>query len=287
MTHRGATNNLAGKRKPEWLRKKVVFRASDPVKNELRKKRLNTVCESARCPNMGECFSRNTATFMILGDVCTRNCPFCAVKTGKPALPDPAEPEKVAEMARSMGLAHVVITSVTRDDLPDGGAGQFAATVRAVREKNPGGRIELLVPDFDGDNRLLDVVLGEKPDVLNHNVETVPSLYPRVRPRGDFKRSLGVLNYAAVCGFAVKSGIMVGLGETEEELLPTMRQIRAAGAGALTVGQYLAPSRNHAPVFKHHTEEFFEMISRAAYEIGFEKVAAGPFVRSSYMADRL
>jgi len=287
MTSRGATNNLAGKRKPEWLRKKTSFGAVDPVKAGLRRQRLNTVCESARCPNMGECFSRNTATFMILGDVCTRNCPFCAVKTGRPAAPDPAEPEKVAEMARGMGLAHVVITSVNRDDLPDGGAGHFAATVRAVREKNPAGRIELLVPDFNGDEGLLDVVLGEKPDVLNHNVETVPSLYPRVRPRGDFKRSLRVLNYAAGCDFAVKSGIMVGLGETEEELLLTMRQIRAAGAGTLTVGQYLAPSRNHAPVFKYHTEEFFDMISKAALEIGFEKVSAGPFVRSSYMADAL
>lgn len=279
--------NLAAQRKPEWLRKKGVFRPANLVKEELRKKRLNTVCESAKCPNIGECFARNTATFLILGEVCTRDCPFCAVKTGKGAPLDATEPENVADMARQMRLKHIVITSVTRDDLTDGGAGHYAATVRAVREKNPNSVIELLIPDFGGDARLLDIVFGEKPDVINHNVETVPSLYPGIRPQGDFKRSLGVLKYASGCGFTAKSGIMVGLGENVEELLFTMKEIRSAGAGILTVGQYLAPSRNHAPVVKYHTEEFFKMISNAAYEIGFTKVSSGPFVRSSYMADAL
>jgi lipoic acid synthetase len=222
-----------------------------------------------------------------LGENCTRRCSFCAVSTGKGLPPDPKEPQNVADMAHEMGLKYVVITSVTRDDLPDQGAGHYAETLRAVRAENPGVPIELLIPDFGGDENLLRVVLDERPDVLNHNVETVPSLYPRVRPEGDFKRSLGVLSFAQACGAAVKSGIMVGLGETVEELVHTMEEIRRAGAGVLTVGQYLAPSRNHAPVAKYYSEEFFEMISETGRKIGFKKVFAGPLVRSSYMADAI
>lgn len=287
MKSNNEADNLAAIRKPEWLRKKSSFAAVNAVKAGLRRQRLNTVCESAKCPNIGECFSRNTATFMILGDVCSRRCPFCAVKTGIAKFPDHTEPENIAEMARSMGLRHIVITSVTRDDLPDGGAAHFAATTRAVRAKNPSGAIELLIPDFNGDKQSLETVLKEKPEILNHNVETVPSLYPIIRPGGDFQRSLGVLDYAARRGFVVKSGIMVGLGETLDELLFTMEKIRGAGASMLTVGQYLAPSRQHAKVVEYHTEEFFEMVSKSAYGMGFLKVLAGPLVRSSYMADKI
>lgn len=279
--------NLAGVRKPAWLRKRVEFSALGAVKEGLRRRGLSTVCESAKCPNIGECFKRNTATFLILGENCSRRCSFCAVKSGVLAPPDPAEPLRVAEMAREMGLKYVVVTSVTRDDLPDQGAGHYAQTVRAVRSKNPSAQIELLTPDFNGDKKLIGVVLNERPDVFNHNVETVPSLYPRVRPRGDFKRSLEVLSFASESGATVKSGIMVGLGETEDELVRTMTAVRSAGARILTVGQYLAPSLRHAPVAKYYTEEFFVMIAEVGKKIGFDKVFSGPLVRSSYMADAI
>lgn len=279
--------NLAGVRKPAWLRKRVEFSALGAVKEGLRRRGLSTVCESAKCPNIGECFKRNTATFLILGENCSRRCSFCAVKSGVLAPPDPAEPLRVAEMAREMGLKYVVVTSVTRDDLPDQGAGHYAQTVRAVRSKNPSAQIELLTPDFNGDKKLIGVVLNERPDVFNHNVETVPSLYPRVRPQGDFKRSLEVLSFASESGATVKSGIMVGLGETEDELVRTMTAVRSAGARILTVGQYLAPSLRHAPVAKYYTEEFFVMIAEVGKKIGFDKVFSGPLVRSSYMADAI
>jgi lipoic acid synthetase len=279
--------NLAGQKRPEWLRKKIAFGSVSAIKGELRKKNLHTVCESAKCPNMGECFTRNTATFMILGDVCSRTCTFCAVHAGNPTLPDTKEPENVANMAREMGLKHIVITSVTRDDLPDGGAQHYANTVKAVREMNPHSTIELLIPDFNGDKALLDILLASKPDVLNHNIETVPSLYHAVRPQADFQRSLDVLAYSALCGVLTKSGIMVGLGETEGELVFAIGKLKEAGVKMLTVGQYLAPSRKHAPVVKYYEESFFKMITETALGIGIEKVFAAPFVRSSYMADRI
>ncbi len=280
-------NNAALNKKPAWLRKQLGFGATAKLKAELRGKNLHTVCESAKCPNIGECFSRKTATFLILGNACTRTCTFCAVDKGKAAPLDPHEPENVARMIKEMALRYVVITSVTRDDLPDGGAAHYVAVMRAVRRENPGVLIELLIPDFSGNWDALNMVLGERPDVLNHNVETVPALYPRVRPGADFGMSLEVLRRAAGCGLAAKSGIMVGLGETEEELVAAFAALKEAGVRILTLGQYLAPSRNHAPVARYYEEEFYERLSRAARAAGIEKVFAGPFVRSSYMAEEV
>jgi lipoic acid synthetase len=244
------------------------------------------VCESARCPNIGECFARKAATFMILGDACSRACTFCAVGKGDMPAPDPAEPLNVALMARRMGLSHVVVTSVTRDDLVDGGAGHFAETVRAVRAQCPGAAVELLIPDFNGNEKALAAILAERPDVLNHNVETVPSLYPIVRPRADFGQSLEILRRVADAGITAKSGIMAGLGETEEELVFTMEKLKNSGIRILTLGQYLAPSRRHAPVARYFEEEWFERMAVTGRKIGIERVFAGPFVRSSYMADK-
>jgi len=278
--------NVTLGKKPRWLRKKIGFSAISGLKGELRAKGLHTVCESARCPNIGECFSSGTATFLILGDSCTRTCAFCAVDKGRMAPPDPREPERVAEMAAGMGLRHVVITSVTRDDLPDGGAAHYAHTVRAVRATLPGAVVELLIPDFNGDITALDTVLAERPDILNHNVETVPSLYPRIRPQADFGRSLDVLRRAAGCGTTAKSGMMAGLGETDGELVVAMEKLKTAGVRIFTLGQYLAPSRSHAPVAEYKDEAWFENMARAARRIGIEKVLAGPFVRSSYMAEK-
>lgn len=273
-------------RKPTWLRKKIGLASIGALKKELREKNLHTVCESARCPNIGECFARKAATFMILGDACTRACAFCAVGKGAMAAPDPAEPLNVALMARRMGLSHVVVTSVTRDDLADGGAGHFAETVRAVRAHCPGAAVELLIPDFNGDEKALAAILAERPDVLNHNVETVPSLYPMVRPRADFGQSLEVLRRVADAGITAKSGIMAGLGETEEELVFTMEKLKNSGIRILTLGQYLAPSRRHAPVARYFEGDWFERMAVTGRKIGIERVFAGPFVRSSYMADK-
>jgi len=248
---------------------------------------LHTVCREARCPNLAECFGRRTATFLVMGPVCTRRCAFCAVEKGRPHPVDPEEPRRVAEAARSLGLAHVVVTSVTRDDLPDGGAGHFAAVVRAVRERCPGATVELLVPDFQGDAGALDVVLAAGPDVLNHNVETVPSLYRAVRPGASYQRSLDLLSRAARAGVPAKSGLMLGLGETGEEVLAVLADLRARGVAYLTLGQYLAPSGDHYPVREYVSPETFRFYRRKAVEAGFAAVAAGPYVRSSYRADEM
>ncbi len=279
--------NAAFSKKPAWLRKQLGFGTTAGLKAELRGKNLHTVCESAKCPNIGECFSRKTATFLILGNACTRTCTFCAVDKGNTGPLDPHEPENVARMVKEMALRYVVITSVTRDDLPDGGAAHYVAVMRAVRRENPGVPIELLIPDFSGDRDALDTVLAERPDVLNHNIETVPSLYPHIRPEADYQKSLDVLRRAAGCGLTAKSGIMVGLGETEEELTASFIAVKEAGVRILTVGQYLAPSRNHAPVVRYYEEEYYERLSRKARAAGIEKVFAGPFVRSSYMAEEV
>ena len=279
--------NAAFSRKPPWLRKKIGLSSTNALKSELREKNLHTVCESARCPNIGECFSRKTATFMVLGDTCSRTCTFCAVGKGKANAPDPAEPLNVARMARRMGLTHVVITSVTRDDLSDGGARHYAETVRAVRAECPGAAVELLIPDFNGDAAALGAVLAERPDILNHNVETVPSLYHLVRPQADFGQSLELLRRAADCGIITKSGIMAGLGETEGELVFAMEKLKAAWIRILTLGQYLAPSRRHAPVARYYEEEWFGRMAEIARHIGIERVFSGPFVRSSYMAEKV
>ncbi len=275
-------------RKPDWL--KIHAAPTDgqgDVHRLIADLGLHTVCESAACPNRRECFGRRTATFMILGDVCTRDCTFCAVGRGRPAEPDPEEPAKVAEAIRTLGLKHCVVTSVTRDDLPDGGAAHFAAVVRAIRAASPETTVEVLIPDFRGDAAALQVVLDSRPDVLNHNVETVPRLYPEVRPSARFARSVELLRRAAEdpAHLRTKSGIMVGLGETRAEMHAVFKELRAAGCQALTIGQYLAPSRSHHAVVEYVRPEVFEEYHDEALALGFSHVASGPFVRSSYRAE--
>jgi lipoic acid synthetase len=247
---------------------------------------LHTVCEEARCPNLGECWNRGTATFMILGDVCTRACGFCAVKTGLPArAPDPAEARRVADAVARMGLRHAVITSVNRDDQPDGGAAVFADCLREVRARVPGCAVEVLIPDFKGHWPALARVIEARPDILNHNTETVPRLYRQVRPGARFERSLELLRRAHEAGLLTKSGIMVGLGEEWEEVLDTVRRIREAGTDILTVGQYLRPSLQHLPIRRFYTPEEFARIKEHARSLGYRHVESGPLVRSSYHAE--
>jgi lipoic acid synthetase len=247
---------------------------------------LHTVCEEAHCPNVGECWSRGTATFMILGDVCTRACGFCAVKTGRPDRPpDADEPRRVALAVARMGLRHAVVTSVNRDDQPDGGASAFAATVAEIRARVPACAVEVLIPDFKGRWDALQVVLDVRPDVLNHNVETVPRLYRRVRPGASFPRSLELLRRSKEAGLPTKSGIMVGLGEESPEVEETVRAIRSAGTDILTVGQYLRPSPQHLPVCRYYSPEEFESLRAFALGVGFAHVESGPLVRSSYHAE--
>lgn len=261
---------------------------SAPAKRLLRGLGLASVCEEARCPNRGECWSRGHVTFMLMGSTCTRACRFCAVKTGLPAAgPDPAEPERIARAAESLGLAHVVLTSVNRDDLPDGGASHFAATVAAIRRARPEASVEVLTPDFQGDAEAVGTVCAAAPDVFNHNVETVPRLYRRVRPGARFERSLFVLSEARRRlgpGIPVKSGLMVGLGEEPGEVREALRALLAAGVDTLTVGQYLQPTRGHLPVMRYWEPGEFEALGRDARAMGFEEAACGPLVRSSYRA---
>jgi lipoyl synthase len=276
-------------RLPDWLRVKTGKRHLTQATRELvHDFGLHTVCEGAHCPNIGECYSRKVATFMILGDTCTRNCGFCAVNSGDPAAVDPGEPERVAQASASLGLKYVVITSVTRDDLPDGGAGQFARTIAAVHEAIPGASVEVLTPDFGGDAAALETVLAAVPEVFNHNAETVRRLQTTVRPQANYDLSLGVLREARAIapGIPTKSGIMVGLGETEAEVQETLADLRAAGCEIVTIGQYLRPSRRHLPVAEYVPPEQFAAYERHGYALGFRHVASGPFVRSSYQAER-
>jgi len=281
-----------GARLPRWLRRPIPAggRAA-AVRRVLDELNLTTVCHSARCPNRAECFARGTATFMILGDVCTRNCRFCAVASGQPAPPRPDEPDAVAEAADRMGLRHVVVTSVTRDDLPDGGADHFARTIGAVRRRLPQAAVEVLTPDFLGSPAAVDTVLAAGPDVFNHNVETVPRLYPAARPGADYRRSLGVLARASAWSgtgrLHTKSGLMLGLGERDDEIRATLGDLRAAGCEILTLGQYLAPSAEHLPVGRFVRPEAFAAWQAEAKAMGFAAVAAGPFVRSSYGAENV
>jgi lipoic acid synthetase len=275
---------------PVWIKAKAH---SSPevarIKAMLREQKLHTVCEEAACPNLGECFHHGTATFMILGDLCTRRCPFCDVGHGKPLPPDPDEPAHLADTVAAMGLNYVVITSVDRDDLRDGGAGQFAACIRAVRERSPGTRIEILTPDFRGRMDIaLDILAADPPDVMNHNLETVPRLYKAVRPGADYGHSLELLRRfkARLPAVPTKSGIMLGLGETDAEALEVMRDLRAHGVELLTVGQYLQPSGHHLAVERFVTPEQFSVFEREALAMGFRNAACGPMVRSSYHADR-
>ncbi len=271
---------------PPWLKKRLPApERTERVRSLLSELGLHTVCREAHCPNRGECYAAGTATFMILGSVCTRNCRFCAVEGGMPAPPRPQEPARVAEAVRRLGLGHVVVTSVTRDDLPDGGSGHFAATIRAVLQETE-ATVEVLVPDFQGRRRDLERVLDAGPHVLNHNVETVPRLYPEVRPAADYGRSLRVLQTAAARQDApvVKSGLMLGLGETEEEVSAVLRDLLEHGCRAVTLGQYLAPSEEHHPVAEFLAPERFEALQRTALQMGFGAALSGPFVRSSYRA---
>ena len=273
-------------RKPAWLRAKIpggpVYQQTSGI---VRENKLHTVCESAQCPNLGECWSRKTATIMILGDICTRGCGFCAVKTGRPTELDRDEPRRVAEAIRLMGLKHAVITSVARDELLDGGAGIWAETIRAVREQNPQTAIEVLIPDFKGRWKDLETVLAAKPDILNHNVETVPRLHKMVRPAAKYERSLEMLRRAKQAGFVTKSGIMLGIGEREEEIADTLRDMAADKLDILTIGQYLRPSAQHLPMYRWVTPEEFAHWKKFGLELGFKVIESGPLVRSSYHAD--
>lgn len=274
------------RRLPPWIRAKALTSGTrEKMLSALGS--LNTVCQSARCPNIGECFERGTATFMILGNRCTRNCNFCAVPSGSPLLPDEGEPEQVAKAAESLGLSYVVVTSVTRDDLPDGGAGQFAETIRAIRRRLPSARVEVLVPDFAGSEKALTTVLEPGPDVLNHNLETIPRLYPEVRPRADYGRSLGLLRRAKemMAEGTTKSGLMLGLGERKEEVIRVLEDLRGAGCDIVTLGQYLSPSPGHLPVRRYVAPEEFDELREEAMRLGFGHVEAGPLVRSSYHAE--
>ena len=254
------------------------------LKHLVREKRLHTVCESASCPNIGECWNQRTATFMILGDVCTRSCGFCDVKTGRPMGLDPEEPVRVAEAVSLLGLKHAVITSVNRDELPDGGAAIWAATIREVKALNPHCTVEALIPDFEGMETSLLAVLEAQPDILTHNTETVPRLYRTVRPQAKYPRSLELLQRAKRRGFVTKSGVMVGLGETWDELRQVMRDLRTVQCDILTIGQYLQPSRQHLPVLRIYTPGEFERLRQEGLTSGFRHVEAGPLVRSSYHA---
>jgi lipoic acid synthetase len=274
--------------KPEWL--KVRFPAGpnyERLRELMRAKELHTVCEEARCPNIGDCWSRGTATFMILGDTCTRSCGFCAVKTGRPGAIDRGEPERVGLAAQRMRLRHAVITSVNRDELPDGGAEIFAETIRSVRRLSPGTTIEVLIPDFKGDREALATVLAARPEILNHNTETVPRLYAQVRPQAVYTRSLELLRRAREIdpGALTKSGLMVGLGETMDEMLAVLADLRENAVDILTVGQYLRPTPDHLEVVRYwHPDEFAEL-KQAAVAMGFRHVECGPLVRSSYHAE--
>lgn len=277
-------------RLPKWAKRKIGSIGSiHKMKEVLRREGLHTVCEEARCPNIGECFSKPTATFMIMGDVCTRSCGFCDVTPGTPRLLDPEEPVKIARVSSQLGLRHVVITSVTRDDLPDGGSSHFGATIGELRKTIPGASIEVLTPDFNGEVSFLMPIAKEPPDIFNHNIETVPRLYPRVRPQADYGRSLHILKAmkALKPDILTKSGIMLGLGETREEVIDAMDDLRSVGCDILTIGQYLRPSRENLPVVEYIKEEVFAEYGDIARGKGFLYVASAPLVRSSFNAEEI
>jgi lipoyl synthase len=274
-------------KRPEWIRARAPQGAAyDRVRALMRGLDLHTVCEEAHCPNLGECWSRGTATFMILGDVCTRACGFCAVKTGLPgSAPDAGEPRRVADAVERMRLRHAVVTSVNRDDQADGGAGIFAATIREIRARMPGCTVEVLIPDFKGRWEALQLVLDARPEILNHNVETVPRLYRQARSGANFARSLELLKRSKDQGLLTKSGVMVGLGEERPELEETIRAIRSSGTDVLTIGQYLRPSAQHLAVLRYYAPAEFDELRSFALGLGFAHVESGPLVRSSYHAE--
>ena len=286
-TQRGAPQ---AQRLPSWLKRPVApAGAVQPLEQSLSDANLHTVCAEAKCPNRGECFGRGTATFLILGKICSRSCNFCGITHGAPQPLDKDEPRRVAGAVKRMGVSHAVITSVTRDDLPDGGANQFAAVIRLLKQELPAVTVEVLVPDFCGNDRSLSTVLDAGPDVFNHNIETVLRLYPVVRPQANYKRSLEILAKAArhEVQLNVKSGLMVGLGETPEEVLSAMSDIRKTGCSLLTIGQYLRPSKEQHPVVEYVTPEQFDDYRKQGLAMGFTEVSSGPFVRSSYRAEEM
>jgi len=275
------------KRKPDWL--KINFRSENNFKNvhkTLKNNHLHTICESGRCPNIAECWNRGTATFMILGDICTRACGFCNTQTGKPLPPNPQEPQKLADAVKAMKIKHIVITSVTRDDLIDGGAKHWAECISAIKNENPQASIEVLIPDFKGNNSLIDIVIAAKPNVISHNIETVRRLTPRVRSAAKFDTSLSVLKHISEQKVRSKSGFMLGLGETETEILETMDELIKVGCQVLTLGQYLQPSKNHLPVAEYIHPNKFAEYKQVALQKGFLFVESAPLVRSSYFAEK-
>jgi lipoic acid synthetase len=275
-------------RRPPWLRVRApTGETYHWLKRLMRAKKLHTVCEEAHCPNIGECWGHRTATFLILGDTCTRNCRFCNVKTGRPAPLDPDESEHVAQAVQAMNLKHAIVTSVDRDDLPDGGASVFAAVIPRIRALQPGCTVEVLVPDFRGRIEPLKTVMDERPDILNHNIETVPRLFRTVQPQCRYEWSLAVLRSAKVLWpeAVTKSGLMVGLGETVDEVLDVMRSLRELDVDIFTIGQYLQPTRQHIPIARYYTPDEFNMFREQGYKMGFRWVESGPLVRSSYNAE--
>ena len=278
---------MSKRRLPEWLRKKGISNQEiAETKRILKKLELNTVCRSAKCPNMGECFADRTATFMIMGEICTRNCRFCAVQKGEPLSLDQTEPKRLARAVKEMGLKHVVVTSVTRDDLNDGGAIQFIRTIQQVRALTPHTTIEILTPDFKGAAEPIKELVRTRPDIFNHNIETIPRLYKTVRPQADYKRSLRLLESVKDMNNQIytKSGIMVGLGEEEAEVIKVMEELRVIKCDILTIGQYLQPGREHLPVVQYIKPEQFERYKEYGLSIGFKYITSGPFVRSSFHA---
>lgn len=274
-------------RRPDWL--KVRLPSGDnyrEVLSMMRKSKLNTVCEEAKCPNLAECWNNRTATYMILGDTCTRTCGFCDVKTGRPTFVDWDEPNRVAQSVVDLGLKHVVITSVNRDELKDGGAAIFAKTIELIREKVPSCTIEILIPDFQGDEEAFEIIMKNPPDILNHNLETVPRLYHAVRPQANYQRSLELINWFHQKGLKTKSGIMVGIGEETEEVLELMQDLKNHNCDIMTIGQYLQPTKTHLPVDRYVTLEEFAMYKENGVKLGFKAVESGPLVRSSYHAEK-
>jgi len=289
----GIIDGAAGvrpKRRPEWIKVRAPSGETyEMVRGLMRSKHLHTVCEEAMCPNLGECWGAGTATFLMLGDTCTRSCRFCDIKTGRPAPLDWQEPNRIAQSVKAMDLRNVVITSVNRDERKDGGAPIFAMVIRRIRQVHPGCSIEVLIPDFKGSEEALKIVMDAQPEILNHNVETVPRLYPAVRPQADYARSLAVLRQAADWRPAVpvKSGLMVGLGEERDEVMAVLGDLRAAGVMLVTIGQYMQPRRGNLPVVRYVHPDEFRAYERDAMALGFRGVFAGPLVRSSYLAEQL
>jgi lipoyl synthase len=280
-------NHTNPQRKPSWLKTKIPGgKQYAALKSLMQRSSLHTICQSGLCPNMAECWAAGTATFMILGEICTRSCRFCATRTGKPLPPDPAEPQKVAEAVASLGLKHVVITSVDRDDLPDQGASVWAETIRTVKQCNPSTTIEVLIPDFSGRQEWIQTVAEAGPDIIAHNLETVQRLTPKVRSKADYQTSLKVLDIIQKTGVRSKSGIMAGLGETIEEITQTMDDLRQVECQVITIGQYLQPTKEHLPVDRYYTPKEFQELERMALAKGFLHVESAPLVRSSYHAEK-